>query len=100
MRNESFRIARLKSLISLGALNQPFRGFLRYQRLGADFVSQHSRLAPLLDIQKPKVLTSGNQHTGLQPASQDIVGFSRLRPLGERLFIAWGPRRDRIRRIP
>jgi hypothetical protein len=42
----SFRFGPLKPLKSLKALNQPFRGFLCYQGLEADFVSLHSREAP------------------------------------------------------
>src|SRR3984957_15669534 len=45
MRNETFRIGSPKPLKSLGALNQPFRGFLCYQGLEADFVSPRSRQA-------------------------------------------------------
>jgi hypothetical protein len=45
MRNETFRMVPLKSLKSLGAPNQPFRGFLCYQGLEAGFVSPRSREA-------------------------------------------------------
>jgi hypothetical protein len=43
MRKETFRFAPLKPLKSLGALNQPFRGFLCYQGLEAGFISLCSR---------------------------------------------------------
>ena len=43
VRNETFRLRPLKPLESLKALNQRFRGFLCYQRLGTSFVSPCSR---------------------------------------------------------
>jgi hypothetical protein len=39
VRNELFLIAGIKPLKSLGALNRPFRGFLRYQGVGANLIS-------------------------------------------------------------
>ena len=42
-RNETFRTRDLKPLESLRTANQPFRGFLCYQGLVADFVSLRSR---------------------------------------------------------
>jgi hypothetical protein len=42
-RNETFRTRGLKPLESLRTANQPFRGFLCYQGLEADFVSLRSR---------------------------------------------------------
>jgi hypothetical protein len=43
MRNETFRMRPLKPLESMKALNQPFRGLVCYQWLGASFVSPRSR---------------------------------------------------------
>jgi hypothetical protein len=43
-RNETFRTRGLKPFESLRTANQPFRGFLCYQGLEADFVSQRSRM--------------------------------------------------------
>jgi hypothetical protein len=68
-RNETFRWRTLKSLKTLRALNQPFRGFLCYQGLTVDFVSLRSRAHP-----RPARQTRKDPLRTLMPPAQRSEG--------------------------
>jgi hypothetical protein len=97
-RNETFRLAALKSLKSLGVANQPFRGFLCYQGLAAHFVSLRSReaLARPASAPKPRAPRRGGraglpcfrprrQSSGMRPSG---AGGRARGPFGETVSIA------------
>jgi hypothetical protein len=67
MRNETFRMA----LKSLGAPNQPFRGFLCYQGLEAGFVSLRCREA-LAD----RLSASASRAVSRRPSLSSILSTS------------------------
>jgi hypothetical protein len=78
MRNETKRIPGRKSLESLWALNQPFRGPVCFQRVNRRFISRFFTYQSRIDHDRCEAGLIGflKNNIKFRPAWQEIVGFS------------------------